>query len=329
MAVKKKAVAKKAAKKAPPAKKTAAKKAAAQKTKAAARDLLDLGAFPAEAVSRDTRWLCLACILDLFTRQLGLAAAKAQTEIKRYLPSVEELSAGALVRPYFRAAAEGCPYCGAPAKWHAPLTVVRIEGNKATDAARRNLTKDLPEDQFYITEAKATQRDALFDWLAKTGTALDPDSPGWLLESAHHWLGRRLPKEDWAAIFQEVQAIRRSRRIEEGFEAENGRLYLAPHLFDEILLAQYLLSRSHKHGGLTFEGRMTLQDLYLRLRGGGYLRRAGIMASNASDALEQLIELLGGEGGMKYYYVLDRRAFLDRLKDLKDARIPKPKAAAI
>ncbi len=313
MAVKKKAPAKKAVKK-------AAKKAAP-------RDPLDLSGFPHESISREQRWLCLACILDLFTRHLGLTAAKAQTEIKRYQPAVEELSSATRARPYFEPGEEaGCPYCGAPAKWQAPIGVVRIEGGKASDAPRRSLLKQLPEGEFYVVEEKATQREALYDWLAKTGATLDPDSEGWLLEAARHWLGRRMPKEDWDTIFQRVRAVRRSRRIEEGFEAEYDRLFLAPRIFDEILLAQYLLSRSHKAGGLTFEGRLTLQDLYFRLRGGGYLRAMGVTAGNPSDALEQLIELLGGEGGMKFHYVVDRRAFLERLKDLKDARIPKPKA---
>jgi hypothetical protein len=91
------------------------------------------------------------------------------------------------------------------------------------------------------------------------------------------------------------------------------------------LLIQYLLSRSHKAGGQTFEGRLTLQELFHRLRHGGYLRRVGIGASNAADALEQLVEIYGGEGRVKFHYVVDRREFLARLADLKGARIPRPK----
>jgi hypothetical protein len=96
-------------------------------------------------------------------------------------------------------------------------------------------------------------------------------------------------------------------------------------LFDEILLIQYLLSRSHKAGGQTFEGRFTLNDLFRRLRGGGYLNRMGISAGNPADGLEQLVEMLGGEGRVKFYYIVDRRDFFARLAGLKDAWIPRPK----
>ena len=67
-------------------------------------------------------------------------------------------------------------------------------------------------------------------------------------------LARRLPKEDWTSIFDQIRFVRRSRRLAEGFEVEGAGLFVAPALFDEILLIQYLLSRSHKAGGRTFEG---------------------------------------------------------------------------
>src|SRR4029078_6327129 len=94
-------------------------------------------------------------------------------------------------------------------------------------------------------------------------------------------------------------------------------LFLAPALFDEVLFIQYLLSRSHKAGGQTFEGRMTLHDLFRRLRGGGYLKRMGITTGNPSEALEQLLAIHGGEGRVKFYYVVDRGDFLARLAELK------------
>jgi len=122
----------------------------------------------------------------------------------------------------------------------------------------------------------------------------------------------------------QVRVVRRSRRFEDGFEKEGSRLFLAPVLFDEILVIQYLLSRSHKAGGQTFEGRLTLQELFHRLRYGGYLRQMGVAANNAAEALEKLVEILGGEGRVKFYYVVDRRDFLTRLADLKNARIPRP-----
>jgi hypothetical protein len=179
--------------------------------------------------------------------------------------------------------------------------------------------------KFTVIEEKSTEREALYQWLATISASLDLESRGWLLEAARHWLGRRLPKEDWTAIFKQIRYVRRSRRLEEGFEVEAPCLYLAPVLFDEVLFIQYLLSRSHKAGGRTFEGRLTLLDLFQRLRGGGYLRKMGIATGNPSEALEQLVETLGGEARVKFHYVVDRQDFLARLAALKSARVPRPK----
>jgi hypothetical protein len=276
------------------------------------------------------RWLCLACVLDVFTRHMGLTPAKAQLEIRRYLPPPEELSSGTPRRPYFSPTPgdTDCPHCRAPQRWLTAFDITRIESGKATDAHRRKLVASLPKagGRFQVVEEKATQREAFFDWLDKTSASLDLDSSAWLLEAAHHWLARKFPKHDWSEVFPQLTAIRRSRRIEEGWEVDGGRLYVAPPIFDEILLVQYLLSRSHKSGGLTFEGRFTLHDLFHRLRGGGYLRTVGVINNNPSDAFEELVDLLGGgEAGMKFYYIVDRRAFLEKLKLLSSARLPKPK----
>src|SRR5689334_10529100 len=94
-----KAAVKKAAAK--PAKRSPTKKPAASKgAKAAksskakrARDVLDFSDFPAGTVSRQDVTLCLACIFRLFTNQLGLAPRTAYDEIRRYSPTVEELTA--------------------------------------------------------------------------------------------------------------------------------------------------------------------------------------------------------------------------------------------
>jgi hypothetical protein len=297
------------------------------KTRSAANSApLDLNGFPPESLIRHTRGLCLACALDVLTRHMGLNAERAQSEIRRNSPSYEELSSDAPPRPYIPWPAEVCPYCGAPSKWHAPLHIVRIEGGKTTDAPRRALIRKIEKSPtFTVIEEKSTERDALYDWLAKTGASLDLDSPGWLLEAARHWLGRRLPKEDWTEIFKQTRFVRRSRRLQDGFQLEAPGLFLAPALFDEVLLIQYLLSRSSKAGGQTFEGRMTLQDLFHRLRGGGYLRTMGIMSRSPAEALEQLVEVFGGEGRVKFYYIVDRRDLFARLAGLKAARLPRPR----
>jgi hypothetical protein len=92
-------------------------------------------------------------------------------------------------------------------------------------------------------------------------------------------------------------------------------------LFDELLLVQYLVSRSHRAGGLTLEGRYTLPELWRRLRNSGYLREVGVEANNPSDAFEELIACLsGGDASVRFYHIVDRRAFLQVAKLLSGAK---------
>src|SRR5437879_6051079 len=74
---------------------------ATPKTASRAAAALDLSALPAEAVIKADKWICLACVLDVFTRLMGLAPKTAHLEIKRYTPPVAELYAPAMTRPYF------------------------------------------------------------------------------------------------------------------------------------------------------------------------------------------------------------------------------------
>ena len=98
-------------------------------------------------------------------------------------------------------------------------------------------------------------------------------------------------------------------------------------LFDELLLVQYLVSRSQLAGGLTLERRYTLPELWHRLRHSGYLRSIGVQASNPSDALElMLAHLSGGEASARYYYIVDRRELLQRVKALQTE---KPRARSV
>jgi len=107
---------------------------------------------------------------------------------------------------------------------------------------------------------------------------------------------------------------------------ELGRLYLNPVLFDELLLVQYLLSRSHKSGGQTVEGRYTLAELFHRLRNSGYLRSVGVTAHGPSDVFEELLAYLsGGETTARYYYIVDRRDVQAKREALKEKSPPKPK----
>jgi hypothetical protein len=330
----KKAVAKKAL-----AKKTAAKKPSPKKNvpkpkaRVPAVFRVDLSSFPPESVISSDRSLCVACVWEIFTRAMSLPPKTALSEMKRYTPTIEELTAEEAVRPFFvslkKVAQEKqpCPYCGSPAKWQARIQTHRIESGKATDVLRRNLVKALPKsnDQFVVLEQKATQEHAFFEWLEKISVNLNLDDPVWLRDVSLHYLSRKEPKVNWKAEFAGVHSIRRSRRLGteqkpsvQTWEVENERLFLAPMFFDELLLVQYLVSRSQLAGGLTLERRYTLPELWHRLRHSGYLRSIDVHANNPSDALEQMLaHLSGGEASARYYYIVDRRELLDRVKALE------------
>ena len=318
------AAGKKAVSKPKAATKIEAKAQATKATKAKApKDVLDFGEFPAGSVTRHEVTLCLSCIFKLFTNQMGLAPRTAYNEIRRYAPTVDELTSRAPQRPFFKATGEKnphCPYCDAPKRWHANLSVYRVEGGKASDAARRALVKKLPtkDEQFFISEEKKTAKQVFFEWLERLGQTLDfEDDASWMLVAARSYLERREPKSDWAAAFGGVRVVRRSQRLEEGWEREGARLFLAPALYNDVLLVQYLVSRSHRHGGRTFEGRLTLPDLVGRMRRGGHLDAQGITDRDRFDVLEQLVEpLTGGDAPARLHFITDRRDLLERAKDV-------------
>ena len=281
---------------------------------------LDLSEFPPGTVTEYTTLVCLACIFDIFTKQLGLAPRTAYSEIKRYSPTVEELTSPTAVRPFFDSAEKHprCPYCDAAKRWHARLDTHCIEGGKTTDTARRKLSKTLQKksEQFAIIEQKSDRRTAFFNWLDTLRISLDLDEPGWLLDATKAFLERKQPKDDWAGVFDGLHAVRPSSRLSEGWERDGARLFLSPALYNESLLVQYFVSRSHVHGGRTLDGRLTLLELLRRMRKGGYLSAHGIEAGDQFEMFEKLIDEVAGSGALKFYYIVDRREFMDKVKSV-------------
>ena len=283
---------------------------------------LDLSRFPAAAVTSDTTQLCLSCLFKLFTKQMNLAPRTAYSEIKRYVFSVPELTGKELARPFFRNAEKNprCPSCNAARRSHARLDIYRIEGGKQTDAARRALVKSLPKmaENFQIIEVKTTRRAAFYEWLDALGHTLDFADDSWLISTTRALLERREPKLDGAEIFSGVRAVRRSQRLTEGWERDGARLFLSPPLYGETLLVQYLVSRAQTHGGLTLDGRLTLSELLRRLRHAGLFAAPESAGADQFELLEQAINKLagGGDETLKYYYVIDRRDFLDKVKSV-------------
>jgi len=257
---------------------------------------LDLSEFPPGTITEYTTLVCLACIFDIFTKQLGLAPRTAFSEVKRHTPTIEELTSRGATRPYFDSEEKNphCPYCGSAQRWLARLDTYCIEGGKTTDAPRRALLKKLPkaDEQFLVLEKKSDSRAVFFEWLDTLGHSLELDDEGWMLDATRMYLERREPKTKWDEVFGELRAVRRSSRLSEGWERDNTRLFLSPSLYSEALLIQYLVSRSHAHGGMTLEGRLTLMELVRRLRYSGYLDQIGISEREPGEVFEKLIDHL-------------------------------------
>lgn len=279
---------------------------------------LDLSNFPPGTITEYTTLVCLACIFDIFTGQLGIAPRSAYSEIKRYTPTVQELTSPKAIRPFFDSNEKHprCPYCNSAKRWHARLDTYGIEGGKTTDAARRALMKSIQKktDQFAVVEFKSDRRGAFFDWLDTLRISVDFDEAGWLLEATRAFLERKEPKTNWQEVFEGLRAVRPSAHLSEGWERDGVRLFLSPTLYNESLLVQYLVSRSHEHGGRTLQGRLTLLELIRQMRKGGYLTKHGIEATDQFEVLEQLIDGVAGSGQLKLYYVVDRREFLEKAK---------------
>src|SRR6266571_1913415 len=257
---------------------------------------LDLSEFPPGTITEYTTLVCLACIFDIFTKQLGLAARTAFSEIKRHTPTIEELTSRNAMRPYFDSDEKSphCPYCGSAKRWLARFDTYCVEGGKSTDVPRRALMKKLPKtsDQFVVIEKKSDSRAVFFEWLDTLGRSLDLEDESWLIDATRMYLERREPKANWDEVFEGLRAVRRSSRLAEGWERDGDRLFLAPNLYSEALLIQYLVSRSHAHGGLTTDGRLTLMYLIRRLRYYGYLDRIGITERDPGEVFEKLIDHL-------------------------------------
>ena len=281
---------------------------------------LDFSDFPPGTVTEYTTLVCLACIFDIFTKQIGLAPRSAYSEIKRYSPTVEELTSRKAVRPFFDSEEKHprCPYCNAAKRWHARLDTHCIEGGKSTDAPRRKLVKNVEKkkDHFAVLELKSNRRYAFFDWLDTLRITLDLNEPAWLLEATKAYLERKAPKEKWTEFFEGLRTVRPSSRLEDGWEREGTRLFLAPALYNESLLVQYLVSRSHESGGRTLEGRLTLMELIRRMRKGGYLAAHSIEGVDQFEIFEKLLDEVAGGGSVKLYYVVDRREFITKVKSV-------------
>lgn len=278
--------------------------------------------FPAGTAKHFRRHVCLACIFQIFTKQLKMAPRTAYTAVRGHEFGVEELTGAAAARPFFdteETKFPRCPYCDSTKGKLAAVEALRVEGGRTTMPARKALLDSLPKGEglFQVVEEKASRRDLLFEWLQELGAKFDFENRGWLKEAAREYLAKREPKTDWNEVFDGLRLVKRSVRLEEGWEREGPYLYLAPDLYHEVLLLQYMVSRSSRSGGITFEGRLTLPELMLRLRRSGYLRTHELDHGDPLDVLEKLVEGLDpGSASTKVVFVVDRREFLEKTKSV-------------
>ncbi len=293
---------------------------------------LDFKDFPSGTVTEFTTLVCLACIFDIFTKQLGLAPRTAFSEIKRHTPTIEELTSRSAMRPYFDSEEKHphCPYCGSAKRWHARFDTYCIEGRKSTDLPRRALVKKLPQagDQFRLVDKKSDSRAVFFEWLDTLRVNLDLNDQSWVLEVTRNYLERRDPKTNWATVFAEVRAVRRSMKLKEGWERDGARLFLDPNSYAEALLIQYLVSRSHAHGGMTLEGRLTLMDLIRRLRYFGYLDSLGISERELGEVFEKTIDHLAATQDWSQRHGVSTGSGSDRVKAAKKGAKKSPRKSA-
>jgi hypothetical protein len=159
------------------------------------------------------------------------------------------------------------------------------------------------------------------EWLDRLKRSVNFDSDHWLLDAAVSYVKRAEPSNEWDEVLAEgVRRVQISRQLEGDWHYESGWLYVSPTLYGDVLLAQHLLSRAHLHGGLTFEGRLTLQEFMKRLRRIGYFEARQIKTSDPFEALEQAIAAIVDSGPDAVYYAVDRRNYLEKLKSIYDKK---------
>jgi hypothetical protein len=277
--------------------------------------------IPSSAVSETVLKICLKCAFDFFTKQLKASPRTAYTELRKHVPEEADFTGSATARPHFFDDKElsHCPYCNASKRWFAEFRARRIDAHPSFEKERKKLWSALKKEpeRFTIWNPDRTQMQIFSEWLERVKKNIDFANDRWLLEVAVSLIKRHAPSNNWDEILRGgVRRVQLSRQIEESWRYENGWIYITPSLYGDILMVQHLLSRSHMHGGLTFEGRLTLQELMKRLRRIGYFEAKGINASDPFEAFEQAIAGIVDSGPAAVYYAVDRSDYLEKLKSV-------------
>jgi hypothetical protein len=281
---------------------------------------ISFDSLPSSAVSETRLKICLKCAFDIFIKQLKVAPRTAYLELKKHVPELSDFSGASTARPHFfddEGELTNCPYCNGAKRWFAEFRALRIDSHDSFEKQRKKLWAALKKDpdRYTLSQPERTQMQIFSEWLERLKRNIDFENDDWLLEVAVEQVKRSSPSDDWAsALAGGVRRVQLSRQTEAGWGYEKGWLYVAPHIYGDVLMVQHLLSRSHSHGGRTFEGRLTLQELIGRLRRIGYFDTKGITTRDPYEAFEAAIAALVASGPQAVYYAVDRSDYLIKLK---------------
>lgn len=286
---------------------------------------ISFDSIPSSAVSKTTLSICLKCAFDVFTKQLKLTPRTAYSELKKHTPEEPDFTGAATSRPHFFAS-EGidhCPYCDGAKRWFAEFHAIRIDANPSFEKERKKLWAALKKkpDRFVLWSPERTQMQIFSEWLDRLNRSLNFEDNQWLLDAAVSHIKRSAPSNDWDNILAAgVQRVQLSRQVEDSWRYEHAWLYVSPALYGDVIMVQHLLSRSHRRGGRTFEGRLTFQELIRRLRRTGYFQAKGIDADDPYEMFEQAVARLVDSGPSAVYYAVDRKPYLDKLKSVYEKK---------
>lgn len=277
--------------------------------------------LPRSAVSETTLNACLKCAFDLFTKQLKLAPRTALSELKKHTPEITDFTGASTARPHFFSSPEikKCPYCNAARRWFAEFRATRIDAHSSFEKERKKLWAALKKagEGFTLVKPERTQMQIFSEWLERLNRQIDFTTERWLLDLAVETVKRASPSSGWEEVLAEgVSRVQLSRELEGDWHYERRWLYVSPALYGNALMVQHLLSRTHQHGGQTFEGRLTLPEFMNRLRRTGYLEALGVTTRDPFEAFEQVVARLVESGPSAVYYAIDRRQYLERLKEI-------------
>jgi hypothetical protein len=280
--------------------------------------------IPASAISETRLKICLKCAFDLFTKQLKLSPRTAYVELRKHLPEETDFTGASTSRPHFlEDGLTHCPYCNASKRWFAELRAIRVDAHPKFEKERKKLWAALKKqpERFALWQMDRTRMQIFSDWLERLKRGTDFETDHWLMDAAVSHIKRAEPSSEWDEVLKEgVRRVQLSRQVEGGWHYENGWLYVPPALYGDALLVQHLLSRSHLHGGRTFEGRLTLQELIKRLRRIGYFEARGIETGDPYEAFEEAIAAIVDSSPDAVYYAVDRADYLEKLKSIYEKK---------